>query len=114
MINIEDYVERQMKRRGIEIAYARILPVVVRKQLDSSGSILVDSMDFDAFNQYWFLVNAFELPIGTRITSDSNVMLLEAHSNDTIEEFQGKITIALPASFTGTLCQALFYQVLPL
>ncbi|GAA4457046.1 hypothetical protein [Rurimicrobium arvi] len=113
MINIEDYVERQMKRRGIEIAYARTMPVVVRRITDASGAVLSNSIEFDAYNQYWFLVNAFELPLGTRITSDTNVMLLEAHSGDVIEEFWGRITIQLPDSFTGSLSQALFYQVLP-
>ena len=113
MINIEDYVERQMKRRGIEIAYARTFPVVVRRITNSSNVVVVNSIEYEAYNQYWFLVNAFELPIGTRITSDTNVMLIETHSNDVIEEFWGKIKIELPASFTGTLCQALFYQVLP-
>jgi hypothetical protein len=96
----------------MEITYARTLPVVVRKVMGAGGTVLRDSMEYDAGNQLWFLVNAFELPIGTRITSDTNVMLIEAHSNDVIEEFSGKISIALPASFTGSLCQALFYQVL--
>lgn len=113
MINLEDYVERQMKRRGIEIAYARTMPVVVRRIADGTGSVLSNSIEFDAYNQFWFLVNAFELPIGTRITSDTNVMLLEAHSSDIIEEFWGKIHIQLPDSFTGSICQALFYQVIP-
>ncbi|OJW79564.1 MAG: hypothetical protein BGO69_12605 [Bacteroidetes bacterium 46-16] len=113
MINLEDYVERQMRRRGIEIAYARTLPVVVRRIADSTGTVLSNSIEFDAYNQFWFLANSFELPIGTRITSDTNVMLLEAHSSDIIEEFWGKIKIQLPNSFTGSLCQALFYQVLP-
>ncbi len=113
MINIEDYVERQMRRRGIEIAYARTLPIVVRRITDDLGNVITSSITYEAYNQYWFLVNAFELPVGTRITSDTNVMLIEAHSNDVIEEFWGKINIKLPASFTGSLCQALFYQVLP-
>jgi hypothetical protein len=113
MINIEDYVERQMRRRGIEIGYARMLPIVVRRIVNSSGSVLVNSIEYEAYNQYWFLANAYELPIGTRITSDTNVLLLESHSNDLIEEFWGKIKIELPNSFTGTICQALFYQVLP-
>lgn len=114
MINVEDYVERQMRRRGMEIAYARMLPVVVRRITDSTGKVLNNSMDFEAYNQYWFLVNAYELPVGTRITSDTNVLLLEAHTNDTMEEFWGKIKIQLPDSFTGSLCQALFYQVIPI
>lgn len=113
MINIEDYVERQMQRRGIEIAYARTMPVVVRRITDANGNVLSRSAEFDAYNQYWFLANAYELPIGTRITSDTQVMLLEAHSADNIEEFWGRIKIELPASFTGSICQALFYQVLP-
>jgi hypothetical protein len=113
MINIEDYVERQMKRRGIEIAYARMIPVVVRRITSSDGTLISDSITYEAYNQYWFLVNAFELPIGTRITSDTNVMLIETHSDDLIEEFWGKITLQLPAGFAGTMCQALFYQVLP-
>jgi hypothetical protein len=108
MINIEDYVERQMRRRGIEIGYARMLPIVVRRIVNSSGSVLVNSIEYEAYNQYWFLANAYELPIGTRITSDTNVLLLESHSNDLIEEFWGKIKIELPNSFTGTICQALF------
>ena len=113
MINIEDYVERQMKRRKIDIAYARTLPISVRRITDSNGAIISNSIVFDAYNQFWFLANAFELPIGTRITSDTNVMLIEAHTNDNIEEFWGKIAIELPESFIGTLCQALFYQVIP-
>lgn len=113
MINIEDYVERQMKRRAIDIAYARTMPVVVRRITDTTGSVISNSIEFDAYNQFWFLANSFELPIGTRITSDTNVMLIEAHSNDNVEEFWGKIKIELPDGFTGTLCQALFYQVLP-
>ncbi|OSZ81918.1 hypothetical protein CAP35_01210 [Chitinophagaceae bacterium IBVUCB1] len=112
MINIEDYAERQMRRRGMEIAYARILPVVVRRITDNNGQVLVNSMEFDAYNQYWYLVNAYELPVGTRITSDTHVVLLETHTNDTMEEFSGKIKIQLPVSFTGHVCQALFYQVL--
>ena len=113
MINVEDYVERQMRRREMDIAYARIIPVVVRRVVDGTGKVLSNSIEFDAYNQYWYLVNAYELPIGTRITSDTNVLLLEAHTNDTMEEFWGKITIQLPGSFTGNLCQALFYQVIP-
>ncbi len=112
MINIEDYAERQMRRRGMEITYARMLPVVVRRIADNNGQVLVNSMEFDAYNQYWYLVNAYELPVGTRITSDTHVTLLETHTNDTMEEFSGKIKIELPASFTGNVCQALFYQVL--
>lgn len=113
MINLEDYVERQMKRRGMEIAYARTLPIVIRRITDGTGNVIANSMEYDAYNQYWFLANAFELPIGTRITSDTNVMLIETHTNDVIEEFWGKIKIQLPDSFTGALAQALFYQVLP-
>ena len=101
-----------MQRRSMDIAYARTLPVVVRRITDSGGAVITNSMEYDAYNQSWFLINAFELPIGTRITSDTNVMLIEAHSSDVIEEFSGKIKIELPASFTGSLCQALFYQVL--
>lgn len=113
MINIEEYVERQMNRRSIEISYARMLPIVVRRIVDAGGSVLVNSGEYDAYNQYWFLANAYELPLGTRITSDTNVVLIETHTNDLIEEFWGKIKIELPASFTGSICQALFYQVLP-
>lgn len=113
MINLEDYVERQMKRRGIEIAYARMLPIIVRRITNSSGVVISNRIEYDAYNQYWFLANAFELPIGTRITSDTNVVLIEAHTNDLIEEFWGKIEIQLPDSFTGSICQALFYQVIP-
>ena len=113
MINIEDYVERQMKRREIVIGYARMLPIVVRRITNSAGLVLVNSIEYDAYNQFWFLVNAFELPLGTRITSDTNVVLIETHTNDLIEEFWGKIHIQLPESFTGSICQALFYQVLP-
>ena len=113
MINIEDYVERQMKRRAVDIAYARTMPVVVRRITDNSGALISNSIEFDAYNQFWFLANSFELPIGTRITSDTNVMLIEAHSSDNVEEFWGKIKIELPGDFTGSLCQALFYQVLP-
>jgi hypothetical protein len=113
MINIEDYVARQMKLRGIDINYVRILAVVVRRMTDSTGAVIANSTEIDAYNQFYFLANAYELPIGTRITSDSNVVLLETHSNDLIEEFSGKITIELPKDFTGSICQALFYQVLP-
>ena len=112
MINIEDYVERQMKRRAMDIAYARMLPIVVRRIVDGSGNVLVNSVEFEAYNQYWFLANAYELPIGTRITSDTNVVLIETHTSDLVEEFWGKIKIELPSSFTGSICQALFYQVL--
>lgn len=114
MISIEDYVERQMKRRAMEIAYARMLPIVVRRIVDGSGNVLVNSVEYEAYNQFWFLANAYELPIGTRITSDTNVVLIETHTNDLVEEFWGKIKIELPSSFTGSICQALFYQVLPL
>lgn len=113
MINLEDYVERQMQRRGVEISYARTIPVVVRRITDATGAVISSSTEIEAYNQHWFLANAFELPIGTRISSDTNLVLLEAHSVDIIEEFWGKIRIELPSSFTGNLCQVLFYQVLP-
>ena len=113
MINAEEYIVRQMQQRGIEIGSSKLINIIVRRITNANGTVTLNSATFEAYNQFWFLINANELPIGTRITSDTNVVYLETNSNELIEEFWGKIEIQLPQTFTGSMCQAIFYQVLP-
>jgi hypothetical protein len=59
-----------------------------------------DSVDLEieAYNEYLLLTNAFALPIGTRIISDTNSIEIAVSQKTLVamEEFSGLIAIELP------------------
>ena len=127
MIEQLTYIRRQLEERGEQIAFERLLNVKVRKvsirnydpATQTVQPYLYKSMErfIAAYGQYYFLLNAAQLPVGTRITSDTNVLFIEEGlPADMVDEFSGTIQITLPPDCieedTG-LKQVLFYQVIP-
>lgn len=127
MIEQLSYIHRQLEERGEGIAFERLLNVRVRKVTvkdqdfgsPSYGAVLSVTMEkyILAYGQYYFLLNASQLPIGTKIVSDTNVLWIEdGMPDDMVEEFSGNIEIRLPLSTLATengIKQVLFYQVIP-
>lgn len=127
MIEQLSYIHRQLEERKEAIAFERLLNVRVRKltiedkdfESPSFGAILSTTMEHQiiAYGQYYFLLNASQLPIGTKITSDTNVLWIEdGMPDDMVEEFSGNIEIVLPLNTIAAangIKQVLFYQVIP-
>lgn len=127
MIEQLSYIHRQLEERGEGIAFERLLNVRVRKVTvkdqdfgsPTYGNVLSVTMEkyILAYGQYYFLLNASQLPIGTKIVSDTNVLWIEdGMPDDMVEEFSGNIEIRLPLNTLATengIKQVLFYQVIP-
>lgn len=112
MIDLESYVQRQMHWQQQEITYARLWTVTVRKISNSSGQLIRDYVEINAYNQYLFLEQSSQLPEGMIITSDTEVVRIRPDLAGNIHCFSGKVHIQLPATFSGTRCPVTFYQVL--
>lgn len=127
MIEQLTYIKRQLEERGEQIRFERLLNVKVRKiSIHNPDPLTQGNTPYlyqkaerfiAAYGQYYFLLNAGQLPEGTKITSDSNVLLIEeGMPENMVDEFSGTIEITIPAeSIIGDtgIVQVLFYQVIP-
>lgn len=114
MIEHLQYIRRQLAQRGEQIDFERLYNVKVRK-VEYAQGVFVAERYVPAYNQYLFLINTGALPVGTKITGDTNVVWIEPGTpQDLIEEFSGLIHIDVPpAAMNADICQVLFYEVVP-
>ena len=84
------HIHQQFKQRTIGIELQRFKNVVTKP------GIL--RYEIEAYNEYLLLTNAFALPIGTRIISDTNSIEIAVSQKTLVamEEFSGLIAIELP------------------
>jgi hypothetical protein len=86
------HIHQQFKQRLIGIELQRFKNVVT-----TPGTLMYE---IEAYNEYLLLTNAFALPIGTRIISDTNSLEILSSQNglEGLEEFSGLVAIELPAN----------------
>ena len=115
MIEQLTYIRRQMEQRGITVDYESQYDFTLTG--DENGE---RQLDFQ--NQFLFLLNKADLPIGTSIISDTNSIVVEGLnvSPDNVEEFSGRININLPdkkadgtALSRDDIYNFLFYHIIP-
>lgn len=91
---VKQIIDHSLARRGIVPDYEQVL----RLQVSATKGI----RKFPAFNQHLFLLNASTLPVGMTITSDSNILLIEKHLQESettpfgivdVHEFTGDVLI---------------------
>ena len=84
------HIHQQFKQRIIGIELQRFKNVVTKP-----GKL---RYEIEAYNEYLLLTNAFALPIGTRIISDTNSLEVLTSQNglEGLEEFSGLVAIVLP------------------
>jgi hypothetical protein len=88
------HIHQQFKQRLIGIELQRYQNVATTPR--------VFRYEIVAYNEYLLLTNAFVLPIGTRIISDTNSLEILSAQNglEGLEEFSGLIAIELPENTT--------------
>jgi hypothetical protein len=86
------HIHQQFKQRTIGIELQRFKNVVTKP-----GKL---RYEIEAYNEYLLLTNAFVLPIGTRIISDTNSLEVLTSQNglEALEEFSGLVAIELPGN----------------
>ena len=84
------HIHQQFKQRLIGIELQRFKNVTTKPG--------VFRYEIEAYNEYLLLTNAFVLPIGARIISDTNSLDILSTQNglEGLEEFSGLITTELP------------------
>ena len=84
------HIHQQFKQRLIGIELQRFKNVTTKPG--------VFRYEIEAYNEYLLLTNAFVLPIGARIISDTNSLEILSTQNglEGLEEFSGLIAIELP------------------
>ncbi len=88
------HIHQQFKQRMIGIELQRFQNVTTKPG--------VLRYEIEAYNEYLLLTNAFVLPIGSRIISDTNSLEILSTQNglEGLEEFSGLIAIELPENTT--------------
>jgi hypothetical protein len=86
------HIHQQFKQRTIGIELQRFKNVVTKP-----GKL---RYEIEAYNEYLLLTNAFVLPIGTRIISDTSSLEVLTSQNglEALEEFSGLVAIELPGN----------------
>ena len=86
------HIHQQFKQRTIGIELQRFKNVVTKP-----GKL---RYEIEAYNEYLLLTNAFALPIGSRIISDTNSLEVLTSQNglEGLEEFSGLVAIELPGN----------------
>ncbi len=94
MLEAISYIKEQLAQREIPIALQRF-----KKLVTQAGQ---NRYEINAYNELLFLTNAPELPLGTKIISDSNIIEIgpEHASSESLEEFSGLVAIVLPNNLT--------------
>jgi hypothetical protein len=86
------HIHQQFKQRTIGIELQRFKNLVTKP-----GKL---RYEIEAYNEYLLLTNAFVLPIGTRIISDTNSLEVLTSQNglEALEEFSGLVAIEFPGN----------------
>jgi len=94
MLEAITYIKEQLAQREIPIALHRF-----KKVITQSGQ---NRYEVPAYNELLFLTNAPELPLRTKIISDSNIIEIgpEHAYSESLEEFSGLVAIVLPNNLT--------------
>jgi hypothetical protein len=94
MLDPISYIKEQMAQREITIDLHRFKKIVTHVGLNR--------YEVEAYNEFLFLSNASQLPIGTRIISDTNIIEigLEHSLSESLEEFSGLVVIHIPEQLT--------------
>ncbi len=83
------FIIEQLAQRGKEISFQQT------RHLMLEGG--VSRMEIGAYNQHWYLTSISAIPIGTTISSDTNVLVVSQGMNtDSLHEFTGQLIIELP------------------
>lgn len=95
MLDPITYIKEQLAQRQITLELHQF-----RKVVTSPGT---RRYEVPAYNELLFLTNAAQLPIGTRIVSDTNIIEIgpEHALSEALEEFSGLVAITLPAHLTS-------------
>lgn len=84
------FIIEQLAQRGKQISFQQNKHIVLE-----AG---VTRMEISAYNQHWYLRRLDGIPIGTTITSDTNIIVISNGMNpESLHEFSGQIIIELPA-----------------
>ncbi len=91
MLDPITYIKEQLAQREIPIELHKFKKVVTHDGLNR--------YEVPAYNELLFLTNAAQLPIGTRIVSDTNIIQIgpEHAQSEALEEFSGLVAITIPA-----------------
>src|SRR6478672_11816261 len=100
------YIHRQLAQRGEVVEYEAV------ENMKLAG----DQKHYfiNGVNKHLFILNLKDLPIGTRIISDTNITITEGSTvpADRIEEYNGWIHLELPGGVVaGQIYNVLFYRV---
>lgn len=83
------FIKEQLAQRGKEISFQQTKHIVLE-----AG---VTRMEIGAYNQHWYLSRLDGIPIGTTITSDTNIIVVSGGMNsESLHEFTGQLIIELP------------------
>jgi len=83
------FIKEQLAQRGKEISFQQ-----TRHLAMETG---VTRMEIGAYNQHWYLASLTAIPIGTTISSDTNVLVVSQGMNpESLHEFTGQLIIELP------------------
>jgi hypothetical protein len=91
MLDPITYIKEQLAQREISIELHQFKKVVTH--------LGVSRYEVPAYNELLFLTNAAQLPVGTRIVSDTNIIQIgpEHAQSEALEEFSGLVAITIPA-----------------
>jgi hypothetical protein len=91
MLDPITYIKEQLAQREISIELHQFKKVVTH-----AGA---SRYEVPAYNELLFLTNAAQLPVGTRIVSDTNIIQIgpEHAQSEALEEFSGLVAITIPA-----------------
>ena len=95
MLDPITYIKEQLAQREITLELHQFRKVVTSPD--------ARRYEVPAYNELLFLTNAAQLPIGTRIVSDTNIIEIgpEHALSEALEEFSGLVAITLPAQLTS-------------
>jgi hypothetical protein len=83
------FIKEQLAQRGKEISFQQ-----TRHLMLEAG---VRRMEIGAYNQHWYLASLNAIPVGTTISSDTNVLVVSQGMNpESLHEFTGQLIIELP------------------
>jgi hypothetical protein len=83
------FIKEQLSQRGKEISFQQ-----TRHLAMETG---VTRMEIGAYNQHWYLASLTAIPVGTNISSDTNVLVVSQGMNpESLHEFTGQLSIELP------------------
>jgi hypothetical protein len=96
MLDRWHYIQSTLGQRGISSSLARFRQATIPAR--------ASRLDLPCYNEILFLLNAEQLPPGTRFFSDQNMFDVPAqYSADSMEEFSGLLTVTLPQSLSHPL-----------